>query len=87
VLANDNLARVGFEKKLDTYVRYNGRTPLVSPKLMATTVGALLGAVHLDGGDHALEKVMKELGLIKHDYLVKLTIPIIYLRNLRSNLE
>lgn len=35
--------------------------------MMATTVEALLGAVHLDGGLDALTNVMTHLRLIDHD--------------------
>lgn len=34
---------------------------------MATAVEAIIGAVHLDGGDVALDKVMVHLGLSSHD--------------------
>ena len=35
----------------------------MSDKTMATTVEAILGAVHVDGGDAALGMVMAKLGL------------------------
>jgi hypothetical protein len=41
--------------------------------MMATTVEAILGAVHLDGGDQALASVMIKLGLTS-DLLVTSTI-------------
>ncbi|ETS76173.1 hypothetical protein PFICI_11560 [Pestalotiopsis fici W106-1] len=32
-------------------------------------VEAILGAIHLEGGDAALERAMKKLGLLEHPYL------------------
>lgn len=63
VLGNTNLAAVGFRAGLDACVHLNPGTNNVSNKTMATTIEAILGAVHRDGGDAALEKVMERLGL------------------------
>ncbi|QKX57866.1 uncharacterized protein TRUGW13939_04986, partial [Talaromyces rugulosus] len=69
VLGNKNLTRVGFENGLDDCVKLNGGTMSVSANSMATTVEAIMGAVHLDGGDAALATAMMELGLTEHEYL------------------
>jgi ribonuclease III len=63
VLGNANLAAVGFRHNLDRCVLLNPGTTAVSDKTMATTVEAILGAVHVDGGDAALGLVMAKLGL------------------------
>ncbi|KAF1963887.1 hypothetical protein BU23DRAFT_495047 [Bimuria novae-zelandiae CBS 107.79] len=63
VLGNANLAAVGFRYNLDRCVLLNPGTTAVSDKTMATTVEAILGAVHVDGGDAALGMVMAKLGL------------------------
>ncbi|KAF2278957.1 uncharacterized protein EI97DRAFT_372268 [Westerdykella ornata] len=63
VLGNNNLEDVGRHSGLHHCVVTNPGTPTVSPRTMATTVEAILGAVHLDGGDAALGQVMDTLGL------------------------
>lgn len=63
VLGNPNLARIGFENGLNGCINLNPGTWEVSDAMMATTVEAILGAVHLDGGDEALTTVMDRLGL------------------------
>lgn len=65
---NTNLARVGFNHGLDACVNRDPATPIVSEKMMAATVEAILGAVHLDGGNDALATVMEHLGL-SHELL------------------
>lgn len=74
VLGNDNLARVGYGLGLDQCLNLNPGTVSVSPAMMATTVEAILGAVHLDGGDTALTMVMENLGLT-HELLVMFQVP------------
>jgi ribonuclease-3 len=54
VLGNPNLAAVGFAHRLGDCVILNPGTLKVSAKTMATTVEAILGAAHIDGGDAAL---------------------------------
>jgi len=63
VLGNSNLSTVGFAHNLDRCVNLNPGTLTVSAKTMATTIQAILGAVHVDGGDAALAQVMASLGL------------------------
>ncbi|CRG83658.1 hypothetical protein PISL3812_01013 [Talaromyces islandicus] len=68
-----NLARIGLEIDLNSCANMKlvGKPALLSESqvLMARTIEAILGAVHLDGGDAALEKAMEELGLITRDFL------------------
>jgi ribonuclease-3 len=63
VLRNENLAAVGFAHGLDHCVVLHPGTAVVSPNTMATTVEAILGAAHVDGGDAALGHMMERLGL------------------------
>lgn len=63
-LCNRNLAERGFSRQLDVVIIKNGGTVIVSEKMMATAVEAILGAVHLDGGLDALTTVMENLGII-----------------------
>ena len=42
----------------------------VSDTMVATTFEAVLGAVSQDGGDGAVENVVKKVGLAKHALLV-----------------
>jgi ribonuclease-3 len=71
-LGNSNLATVGFAHELHCCVILNPGTATVSDKTMATTVEAILGAVHIDGGDAALAQVMESLGLT-HTLLEEVT--------------
>ncbi|KAF7539271.1 hypothetical protein G7054_g2278 [Neopestalotiopsis clavispora] len=59
VLSNDNLIKTA---ALDSHSK-------VKPK--ATLVEAVLGAIHLEGGDAALGRAMKQLGLTSHQCLPK----------------
>ena len=72
VMSNDNLTGVGVARGLDDCVMLNPGTTQVSSNTMATTVQAILGAVHVDDGDVALARVMVTLGLI-HDLLQAVT--------------
>ncbi|KAF2092796.1 hypothetical protein NA57DRAFT_49569 [Rhizodiscina lignyota] len=63
VLSNSNLAAVGFVHRLDRCINLNPGTTTVSSRTMATTLEAIMGAVHKDGGDSALGQVMAHLGL------------------------
>ena len=49
---------------LELCVLLNPGTSSVSKNTMSTTIEALLAAVHIDGGDAALEQVIARLGLI-----------------------
>lgn len=74
ILSNENLALVGIQMGLDGCLNLNPGTVNISRDMMATAVEAILGAVHLDGGDHALASVMINLGLTS-DLLVTSTTP------------
>ncbi|KAJ6784562.1 hypothetical protein PWT90_09372 [Aphanocladium album] len=63
MLCNDHLAQVGFTLGLNRNINKDTGTTSVSKKMMATAVEAILGAVHLDGGDVALRRVMAQLRL------------------------
>lgn len=63
VATNDELARLGRLHGLDTLVVCNPGTVSVSPRMLATAVEAVFGAVYLDGGPGALDKVINLLGI------------------------
>ncbi|XWW92868.1 hypothetical protein V2A60_000795 [Cordyceps javanica] len=69
VLCNDYLAARGFALGLDSCLNKNDGTYVVSKKMMATAVEAILGAVHLDGGDDALRRVLRHLRIVNPDEL------------------
>jgi ribonuclease-3 len=46
--------------------------------MMATSVEAILGAVHLDGGDLALAVVMGKLGLTSDLLVMSTTLSLVY---------
>jgi hypothetical protein len=54
---------------LNDCIILHGGTPLVSTKMMATALEAIMGAVHMDGGVDALAGVMSRLGLVQHPLL------------------
>lgn len=74
VLGNANLSRVGFDNGLDRCIILNPGTVAVSRAMMATTVEAILGAVHLEGEDEALSMVMDNLDLTHHLLTVTLNL-------------
>jgi len=59
---------IGFAHELDRCVNLHPGTASVSARTMVTTVEAILGAAHIDGGDGALAQVVQGLGLT-HDLL------------------
>lgn len=68
--SNVNLDRVGRKNGLHRYVNVNRphKGPnFVSSPLMTSTVGAILGAVYLDGGVEMVEHVMITLELGVYD--------------------
>ena len=75
---NANVGRVGFDHGLDACVNCDPATRAVSHGMMAATVEAVLGAVHLDGGDEALTAVMEQLGLT-HELLLQAVMFIAFL--------
>jgi ribonuclease-3 len=68
-LSNDALARRGYQAGLDRCVIVADSTPAVSPKMVATTLEALIGAVYQDGGDDAVHRVMRSLGFFDNTLL------------------
>jgi ribonuclease-3 len=68
-LSNHALARRGYRVDLDKHVIVADGTPVVSPKTVATTLEAIIGAVYQDGGDEAVERVMRSLGFFDHPLL------------------
>lgn len=70
ILGNENLATVDSLKGLMEVIDIPpAARKSVSPKLMATIVEAILGAVSIDGGTRALGAVMTRLGLTQHPLL------------------
>lgn len=67
VLSNVNLDKVGRSKGIEKFIELHAGTPEVSPKTMATTVEAILGAVFKDSYDdlEAVKRAMVAFGLIK----------------------
>ena len=63
VLGNSRLGSAGLDHGLKPCVVLNPGTADVSAKTMATTVEAILGAAHIDGGDAALAQVTESLDL------------------------
>jgi len=61
---NSSLARLGFSLHLENHINGVARERTVSPRLMATTVEAILGAVFIDGGFEGVKRVMEKLGLL-----------------------
>ncbi|EMD69446.1 hypothetical protein GGP41_004565 [Bipolaris sorokiniana] len=69
MISNDSLARRGYNSGIDKVIITASSTPHVSPKMVATTLAAIMGAVHEDGGDTAVHKVMQHLGFFNHTLL------------------
>ncbi|KAF2667714.1 ribonuclease III [Microthyrium microscopicum] len=64
ILSNHNHDRVGRRFKLEHCVNLSPGTTSVSTNTMATTIEAILGAVRIDGGEIALAKVSRRLGIM-----------------------
>jgi len=60
---------LGRRTGLDECVIRDLGTAVVSDKMVATAVEAVLGAVYLDGGEGVLEAVMRRLGFGEHQFL------------------
>ncbi|EUC42798.1 hypothetical protein COCMIDRAFT_28652 [Bipolaris oryzae ATCC 44560] len=69
LISNDALAHRGYTVGIDQVIITASSTPTVSPKMVAATFGAIIGAVHEDGGDAAVHKVMQHLGFFDHALL------------------
>jgi ribonuclease-3 len=66
---NAALVQLGRTTGMDTCVIKNPGTTVVSDKMVATAVEAVMGAVYLDGGEVALEGVMTGLDFDVHRFL------------------
>jgi dsRNA-specific ribonuclease len=66
LLTEAPLSRVGFANGLDKFVLTSEQTPPpLSAMRMARTVQAMVGAVHLDGGDRVADTVLDQLGIME----------------------
>ena len=90
VSSNANLYRVGEHEGFGACINVNASNPVViSQKLMAAAIEAVIGAAFLDGGLDAVEVVMKGVGLLEADggaALVTLQLPILLCETLRINM-
>lgn len=62
-MSNQNLAEIGRRFGLDKCVILNPGTHVVSVYSMATAVEALLGAVHQDGGEKEVARILDRFGM------------------------
>ena len=63
---NANLARLGRVVRLETFVNSNpSQHGSVSDGQISDSVEAIIGAVYMDGGEQALEGVMRIFGLLE----------------------
>jgi ribonuclease-3 len=69
MLSNDNLAQRGYSLGVGSCVFCNEGTT-VSAKMVAGTLQAIVGAVHQDGGDDAVLRVIEHLGFTQHPLLM-----------------
>lgn len=60
---NSNLEQIGLRLGLQQCILCFPGTTHVSGKMMATAVEAIIGAVHLDGGDDAVDHLLQSIGL------------------------
>ena len=66
MISNSSLGIVGLSEGLADCVNLGNGQSHVTPKMMATTVQAIVGAVYLDGGDSGVAEakvVLRHLGL------------------------
>jgi ribonuclease-3 len=78
MISNDALAERGYRHGVDSCIFMANGTRARSPKMVAMTLEAIIGAVFQDGGDEAAVRAMEHLGLLDHPYLV------VMLQSLRS---
>jgi hypothetical protein len=69
ILGNDSLACRGYEIGIESCIFLAGGTYLKTPKMVATTLEAVVGAVFQDGGDEAVTRVIEHLGFLSHRFL------------------
>lgn len=63
MLSNRNLGQLGLDFGLAGFVLCNPGTYRVSPGMMATVVEAMAAALHVDGGDAAVDMFMELLNI------------------------
>ena len=89
VTSNENLAFLGTMERLNTCINVNPKNPVeISPKLMATAVEAIIGAVFYDGGLPAVRQVLHKLCLVYRGPWIMVTfiiIPVLLCQTLRIN--
>jgi len=69
ILGNDGLAARGDALGVDQCIFVADGTYRKSPKMLATTLEAIVGAVFQDGGDDAVMRVIEHLGFLEHRFL------------------
>ena len=69
ILGNDGLAQRGHELGIDKCIFLNDGTYSKTPKMVATTLEAIIGAVFQDGGDAVVMRVIEHLGFLDHSFL------------------
>jgi ribonuclease-3 len=69
LLSNDALARRAYKAGIDECVITADSNPAVSPRMVATALEAVIGAVYQDGGNDAVQRVMQSLGFFDHPLL------------------
>lgn len=69
ILSNDKLAQRGYSLGINACVFCNQGT-VVSAKMVASTLEAIVGAVYHDGGDDAVLRVIDHLGFTDHPLLM-----------------
>jgi ribonuclease-3 len=68
LLSNAKLAALGRSRALDRCIIPSPGVQ-ISDRMIADAMEAVMGAVYLDGGEGALERVVQHLGLDQHEYL------------------
>jgi ribonuclease-3 len=69
ILSNLALAAKGRKEGLDSCIISDPGTRDITDRMIADAMEAVMGAVYLDGGEGALESVMRHLGLDQHKHL------------------
>ncbi|KAH8716798.1 ribonuclease III domain-containing protein [Phaeosphaeriaceae sp. PMI808] len=76
--SNEALAQCGFEIGVDRCIHLTDGLSSVSPKMVATTLEAIIGAVFRDGGDEAALRVVTYLRFLNH-WLLTVTLHFFYI--------
>jgi ribonuclease-3 len=78
ILGNDGLAARGYDLGVDECIFVADGTYRKSPKMVATTVEAIIGAVIEDAGDDAVLRVITHLGFLEHRFLAVTFRPLLF---------